>query len=106
MIDSLKNTCINLLMYPCLFLAVSVWLEYVQYSIGRMAEEGGIEAIREVFEKSITACGLHVTKGSNLWEAYREFENAIFSGLQVSEIGGIRGIIPLCMFLSSQEQSI
>lgn len=65
------------------FLAVSVWLEYVQFAIGGMAEEDGIQKTRDVFERAVTAAGLHVTKGTMLWEAYREFENAILGGLQV-----------------------
>ncbi|XP_074641538.1 spliceosome associated factor 3, U4/U6 recycling protein-like [Tubulanus polymorphus] len=64
------------------YLSVPIWLEYVQYSIGGMAREGGIEEIRRVFERSLTAAGLHVSKGHVLWEAYREFETAILGGLQ------------------------
>ena len=65
------------------FAAVPVWLEYVQYSIGGMGEEGGVQHIRQVFEQALTAAGLHVSKGAALWEAYREFESAILAGLQV-----------------------
>ena len=61
-----------------------MWLEYVQYIIGDMAQDGGIEKIRQVFERAITAVGLHVIKGAMIWDAYREFENAILMGLQVS----------------------
>ena len=49
-----------------------------------MGGEGGFEKVREVFEKAITAVGIHVCKGSNIWEAYREFENAVLAGFQVS----------------------
>ena len=65
------------------FSAVGVWFEYVQYSIGGMGQPGGMECVREVFELAITACGLHFTRGGTIWEAYREFENAILTGLQV-----------------------
>lgn len=61
-----------------------MWLEYVQFAIGGMAAEGGIQHIRDVFELAITAGGLHVAQGANIWEAYREFENAILAGLMVS----------------------
>ena len=61
---------------------MAVWLEYVQYSIGGMAEEGGLAAVRDTFERALTAVGIHVTSGSMLWEAYREFECAILAGLQ------------------------
>jgi len=61
---------------------VAVWLEYVQFSIGGMAEEDGLAAIRETFERALTAVSLHVSRGSMLWEAYREFECALLAGLQ------------------------
>ncbi|XP_064621064.1 squamous cell carcinoma antigen recognized by T-cells 3-like [Lineus longissimus] len=70
------------------YMSVPLWLEYVQFSIGGMAAEGGIEKVRHVFEKAITAVGIHASKGSNIWEAYREFENAVLAGLQ-PELGGI-----------------
>ncbi|KAH3887201.1 squamous cell carcinoma antigen recognized by T-cells 3-like [Dreissena polymorpha] len=63
------------------YLSVPIWLEYVQFSIGKMGQPNGMTAIRETFDRALTACGLHVTKGGNLWEAYREFENAILAGL-------------------------
>ena len=66
-----------------LILAVPLWLEYAQFSIGGMGEEGGIDRVRNVFERALAATGLHVTEGATLWEAYREFENAILAGLQV-----------------------
>lgn len=40
--------------------------------------------MRSIFERALTAVGLHVTKGTALWEAYREFENAILETAQVS----------------------
>jgi len=49
-----------------------------------MEQADGMTKIRETFDRALTACGLHVTKGANLWEAYREFENAIMVGLLVS----------------------
>uniref|UniRef100_A0A8C1D4L4 Spliceosome associated factor 3, U4/U6 recycling protein n=1 Tax=Cyprinus carpio carpio TaxID=630221 RepID=A0A8C1D4L4_CYPCA len=51
-----------------------IWLEYVQYSIGGMGAQGGIERVRSIFERALTAVGLHMTKGASIWEAYREFE--------------------------------
>ncbi|XP_060070147.1 squamous cell carcinoma antigen recognized by T-cells 3-like [Ylistrum balloti] len=63
------------------YLSVQIWLEYVQYSIGGMGLKGGIDRIRAVAERALTAAGLHVTRGAYLWEAYREFENAILAGL-------------------------
>jgi len=69
-------------MFVCVA-AVPVWLEYVQFSIGGMGEEGGTARIRATFDRALTACGLHVTKGGNIWEAYREFESAVLAGLLV-----------------------
>nr|XP_016854088.1 PREDICTED: squamous cell carcinoma antigen recognized by T-cells 3 isoform X1 [Anolis carolinensis] len=64
------------------YICPEVWLEFAQYSIGGIGQEGGIEKVRSVFERALTAVGLHVTKGSAIWEAFREFENAILSTLQ------------------------
>lgn len=60
-----------------------IWLEYAQYSIGGMGSPGGIDKVRSIFERAVTAVGLHMTKGQTLWEAYREFENAVLSTMQV-----------------------
>lgn len=37
----------------------------------------GIAKARNLFDRVITAAGLHVAEGSKIWEAYREFEQAI-----------------------------
>jgi len=66
----------------CFVAAVAVWLEYVQYSIGGMSEQGGLATVRDTFERALTAVGIHVAGGSSLWEAYREFECAMLAGLQ------------------------
>ncbi|XP_071179062.1 squamous cell carcinoma antigen recognized by T-cells 3-like isoform X1 [Mytilus edulis] len=63
------------------YLSVKIWLEYVQFSIGGMASQDGVIKIREVFEKALSSASLHVAQGSSLWEAYREFENAILMGV-------------------------
>ncbi|XP_063171375.1 squamous cell carcinoma antigen recognized by T-cells 3 [Candoia aspera] len=59
------------------YICPEIWLEYAQYSIGGIGQEGGIERVRSILERALTAVGLHVTKGAAIWEAYREFENAI-----------------------------
>lgn len=64
--------------------AVDVWLEYVQFCIGGMGQIDGISHIRDVFERALSSAGIHVAAGSSLWEAYREFENALMSGYMVS----------------------
>ncbi|NXF04122.1 SART3 protein, partial [Smithornis capensis] len=64
------------------YICPEIWLEYAQYSIGGIGQEGGIEKVRSIFERALTAVGLHVTRGTALWEAYREFENAILETAQ------------------------
>uniref|UniRef100_A0ABM5F2Q7 Squamous cell carcinoma antigen recognized by T-cells 3 n=1 Tax=Pogona vitticeps TaxID=103695 RepID=A0ABM5F2Q7_9SAUR len=64
------------------YLCPEIWLEYAQYSIGGIGQEGGIEKVRSIFERALTAVGLHVTKGAAIWEAFREFENAILETVQ------------------------
>ncbi|XP_026795601.3 squamous cell carcinoma antigen recognized by T-cells 3 [Pangasianodon hypophthalmus] len=64
------------------YICPDIWLEYAQYSIGGMGAEGGIDRVRTIFERALTAVGLHMTKGAALWEAFREFEIAILSTLQ------------------------
>ncbi|MFT7808458.1 squamous cell carcinoma antigen recognized by T-cells 3 [Arapaima gigas] len=64
------------------YICPEIWLEYAQYSIGGMGAPGGIDRVRAIFERALTAVGLHMTKGAALWEAYREFENAILATVQ------------------------
>lgn len=64
------------------YLSVEVWLEYLQFSIGAMGSDQDKDpkkTIRQLFERALTAVGLHVTKGAIIWEAYREFENILVS---------------------------
>lgn len=61
------------------YLSVDLWLEYCQYSIGGIGSKEGIVRAREVHEKAIIACGLHVSQGSLIWDAYKEFEGALLS---------------------------
>uniref|UniRef100_A0A673CM92 RRM domain-containing protein n=1 Tax=Sphaeramia orbicularis TaxID=375764 RepID=A0A673CM92_9TELE len=63
------------------YICPDIWLEYAQYSIGGMGSPGGIDKVRAIFERAVMNVGLHMTKGQTLWEAYREFENAILSTL-------------------------
>ncbi|KAL2092793.1 hypothetical protein ACEWY4_012591 [Coilia grayii] len=66
------------------YICPDIWLEYAQYSIGGMGSSGGIEKVRRTFDRGLTEVGLHVLKGTALWEAYREFEIAIMSSLQLA----------------------
>ncbi|XP_032899062.1 squamous cell carcinoma antigen recognized by T-cells 3 isoform X2 [Amblyraja radiata] len=64
------------------YICPEIWLEYAQYSIGGIGLQGGIERARGIFDRALTAVGLHMTKGVAIWEAFREFENAILGTLQ------------------------
>uniref|UniRef100_A0A674BNS3 Spliceosome associated factor 3, U4/U6 recycling protein n=1 Tax=Salmo trutta TaxID=8032 RepID=A0A674BNS3_SALTR len=64
------------------YICPEIWLEYAQYSIGGMGLPGGMEKVRSIFERALTAVGLHMTKGATVWEAYREFENVILATLE------------------------
>ncbi|XP_067911174.1 squamous cell carcinoma antigen recognized by T-cells 3 [Heterodontus francisci] len=64
------------------YICPEIWLEYAQYSIGGIGQQGGIERARGIFDRALTAVGLHMTKGVAIWEAFREFENAILGTLQ------------------------
>lgn len=55
-----------------------MWLEYVQFSIGNMSSD----ECEELFERSLDEVGLHVMKGALVWDAYREFLNAILLTIQ------------------------
>lgn len=71
------------------YLSVELWLEYVQFNIGMQTEENekGFQNVRDLFERALTAAGLHVLKGSLLWEAYIDFEVLVLGMLQAKEGG-------------------
>jgi len=72
------------------YLSVDIWLEYIQFSIGDMGTPNGVENVRNICEKAISFAGLHVTKGSSLWEVYREFESALLAGHQQACAGSVQ----------------
>lgn len=66
--------------------SVSLWMDYlnfIQKYISSVMEcsPTGISKARDLFERALTACGLHVSEGSTLWEAYRSYEEAILSSM-------------------------
>lgn len=67
-------------------LADQLWLEYAQFSVGGMNLPGGVEKIRDVNERAISAVGLHWRKGNAIWELYRECENAFLTTIQVQSL--------------------
>lgn len=64
------------------YLSVTLWCDYLNYvqehdpSV-RSCSIDGISKARNLFERALTAAGLHVTEGGRIWELYREFEQAI-----------------------------
>lgn len=62
------------------YLSVEVWLEYLQFSIGNMGnEKDAAKNVRQLFERALTAIGLHIIKGAIIWEAFREFEVVLYA---------------------------
>ncbi|KAK4438417.1 Squamous cell carcinoma antigen recognized by T-cells 3 [Sesamum alatum] len=65
------------------YLSVALWCDYLNFvqeydpSV-RECSAAGISKARNLFERALTAAGLHVTEGHRIWELYREFEQAIF----------------------------
>ncbi|ONI22288.1 LOW QUALITY PROTEIN: hypothetical protein PRUPE_2G119000 [Prunus persica] len=65
------------------YLSISLWHDYLYFvqqndpSV-RECSSAGILKARNLFERALTAAGLHVSEGNKLWEGYREFEQAIF----------------------------
>lgn len=62
---------------------MEIWLDYIQYSIGLMADGTQVESVRGILERSLTISGLHVSKGALLWELYREFEKVLLLSFEV-----------------------
>ena len=53
---------IYLFIYLSLLLAVRIWIQYCQFLMDNMEGQEGINEVRSIFEKAITAAGLHVTE--------------------------------------------
>ncbi|XP_050210099.1 uncharacterized protein LOC126660579 [Mercurialis annua] len=64
------------------YLSVPLWCDYLNYvqecdpSVCECSPNG-ISKARNLFERALTAVGLHATEGNKIWESYREFEQAI-----------------------------
>ncbi|KAF5733143.1 squamous cell carcinoma antigen recognized by T-cells 3 [Tripterygium wilfordii] len=72
------------------YLSVPLWCDYIQFikeydpSV-RERTPDGISKARNLFERAINAAGLHVAEGSKIWEAYREYEQAILHTIDGSD---------------------
>lgn len=52
----------------------------------RQCSPTGISKVRDLFESALTAAGLHVAQGSKIWEAYRQYEQAILLTIDETDI--------------------
>ena len=63
--------------------SVPLWCDYLNFVQERdqlvsQCTPAGVLKMRNLFERALTAAGLHIAEGSKIWEAYREYEQAIF----------------------------
>lgn len=63
--------------------SVSLWCDYLNFvqeydPLVQDCATSGIKKARDLFERALTAAGLHFTEAEKLWEAYRDFEKAIY----------------------------
>ncbi|KAK3753239.1 hypothetical protein QZH41_004454 [Actinostola sp. cb2023] len=60
--------------------SVKLWIEFCQFRMDNMEGDDGISSVRDVFEKALTAAGLHVTEASadpprlTEYRSYLEYE--------------------------------
>lgn len=64
------------------YLSVDLWCDYINFvqeydPLVHECSANGISKARNLFERAVVAAGLHVAEGSRIYEAYREFEEAI-----------------------------
>lgn len=71
--------------------SASLWSDYLDFiqeydpSV-RECSPAGISKARDLFERALTATGLHVSEGNKIWEAYREFEQAIAHAIADTDV--------------------
>ncbi|KAF3439308.1 hypothetical protein FNV43_RR17584 [Rhamnella rubrinervis] len=73
------------------YLSASLWCDYLSFvkehdpSV-RECSPTGIAKARDLYERALTAAGLHIAEGNKIWEAYREFEQAILEAIHDTDI--------------------
>lgn len=75
----------------CNFKGPAVWLLWCEWQLEGPPSPGDppepyYARVRSAFEDALAACGLHVTLGSNLWAAYRDFETQLLHSLEVCTV--------------------
>ncbi|KAJ7967924.1 squamous cell carcinoma antigen recognized by T-cells 3-like [Quillaja saponaria] len=73
------------------YLSVSLWCDYITFVLEfdpsiRELSPAGISIARDLFERALTAAGLHVAEGNKIWNTYREFEQAICLTIDETDI--------------------
>ncbi|KAJ9159110.1 hypothetical protein P3X46_024637 [Hevea brasiliensis] len=72
------------------YLSIPLWCDYLNYiqeynpSV-RECSSDGISKARNIFERALTAAGLHVAEGHKIWESYREFEQALLCTIEEAD---------------------
>ncbi|KAK1287180.1 hypothetical protein QJS10_CPB19g00314 [Acorus calamus] len=64
------------------YLSVSLWSDYLDFieehdPLVSQCTPVGLTKMRDLFEHALTAAGLHIIEGNKIWEAFREFEQAM-----------------------------
>ncbi|OMO65610.1 hypothetical protein COLO4_31114 [Corchorus olitorius] len=72
------------------YLSIPLWCEYLNYVQEhdpkvRECSADGISKARNLFERAITAAAIHVSQGSEIWDAYTQFEQAILLTIDQSD---------------------
>lgn len=70
--------------------SVSLWCDYLNFvqeydPLVRDCATSGVKKARDLFERALTAAGLHFTEAEKLWEAYREFEKTIYQSIEETD---------------------
>lgn len=72
------------------YLSVSLWCDYINFvqDYDPFVREGspGISKLRNLFERALTAAGLHIAEGYKIWEAYRKFEQTLLDTMDKTDI--------------------
>lgn len=66
------------------YLSIAIWRKYLEYVQDHLAEVAAGDAaaqdsLRQLCERALTAGGLHVTQGSQLWNTAREWEASLLA---------------------------
>ncbi|XP_019418878.1 PREDICTED: squamous cell carcinoma antigen recognized by T-cells 3 isoform X2 [Lupinus angustifolius] len=66
------------------YLSVSLWCDYINF-VQEFDSIAGTSKVRDLFESALAAAGLHISEGSQLWESYRLYEQAILLTIDESD---------------------